>query len=100
MWIAKKQQQVKRGGTYVTVYPGDPIPEADTWPNQKTWIDGGFIKWVERGAPAPAKPVAVKTVKAAPAKKTQPSKPKKRGRPKKSGVKKPTVCDTPEKVEE
>jgi hypothetical protein len=33
---------------YITVYTGDPIPEAKAWPNLKSWIRQKFIKWDER----------------------------------------------------
>lgn len=56
MWIAKKEQTIKRNGAYVKVFPGDPVPEAATWPNRKSWIDGGYIKWVDRDE-VPPKPV-------------------------------------------
>ena len=65
MWIAKKQMQVKRDGGYVAVKPGEPVPEASTWPSTRTWVDGGFIKWVDREE----KPI-VKSVVKPPAKAT------------------------------
>ena len=64
MWIAKKQMQVKRDGGYVTVKPGEPVPEAATWPSPRTWVDGGFIKWVDREEKPIVKPVVKPPVKA------------------------------------
>jgi len=48
-WIAGKRQRVKRDGEYVWVEPGDPIPEAEYWPNRKSWERQGFIRHVARG---------------------------------------------------
>ena len=100
MWIAKKQQQVKRDGKYVTVYPGDPIPEAATWPSTKSWVDGGFIKWVERTAQEPTKPIAVKTSKAAPTVDVAKLDLSPKSKPKKKGKKKTPTKGDVEKVEE
>lgn len=44
MWIAGKNQTIKRDGAYVDVTPGDPIPEAAFWVNRTPWINRGFIK--------------------------------------------------------
>lgn len=45
MWIAGKRMKIKKSdGSYAMVDPGDPVPEADDWPNKSPWIRGGFIK--------------------------------------------------------
>lgn len=43
-WIALKRQKVQRGGRVVEVQPGDPIPEAEHWPNRPAWIRRGYIR--------------------------------------------------------
>ncbi len=58
-WVAVKQQKVKRDDGYVWVLPGEPIPEADKWPNRQAWVNMKSIKWVDgpadsTGPPAPA----------------------------------------------
>jgi hypothetical protein len=53
-WVAGKRQRVKRDGEYVWVEPGDPLPEADTWPNRESWERQGFIRKVH----ADGRPVA------------------------------------------
>lgn len=47
-YVALKRQTIKRDGSYVQVYPGDPVPEAEFWPNKKSWIRQKFIKFVEQ----------------------------------------------------
>jgi hypothetical protein len=49
-WIAGKRQRVKRNGEYVWVNPGDPLPEAEHWPNRSSWERQGYIRQVKRGA--------------------------------------------------
>jgi len=48
MWIAGKRQRIKRDGGYVEVSPGDPIPEAEHWPNRTAWERQGYIRSVVR----------------------------------------------------
>jgi hypothetical protein len=61
VWIAKKEQTIKRGLGYVTIKPGDPVPEAENWPNREMWIQSGYIKCVVRDEDPPKKePVSVK----------------------------------------
>ena len=51
MWVAVKLQTIKRGKGYVQVKPGDPIPEASTWPNLKANERTGFIRWIDDPPP-------------------------------------------------
>jgi len=48
MWIAGKKMTIKRNGEHVEVTPGDPVPEADTWPNRDAWENQGYIRLVGR----------------------------------------------------
>jgi hypothetical protein len=55
MWVAAKAQLIQRGKCYVNLKPGDPVPEAEKWPNRRAYERQGLIKWVEDEAPkAPA----------------------------------------------
>ena len=97
---------------YVEVHPGDPVPEAEGWPNLKSWIRRKFVRWDEptqcyvacrrqtiKRAPEPAplampepvteapEPVAVSE----PVTEAQTPKAKKRGRKPKA---KPVTVDT------
>lgn len=45
MWVAGKEQIVLRDGRYVTVKPGDPLPEASSW--ARCWLRCGFVDWVD-----------------------------------------------------
>jgi len=49
MWIASKRMKILRGKTTVWVDPGDPVPEAETWPNRNAWERQGFIRKIRRG---------------------------------------------------
>ena len=57
-WVAGKNQQVKRNGKYVEVKPGDPVPEAEFWPNRNAWIRQGYVREIADApaVPAPGKP--------------------------------------------
>lgn len=46
MWIAGKAQKIRRGGKTIEVKPGEPIPEAENWPNRQAWERQGFIRQV------------------------------------------------------
>jgi hypothetical protein len=48
MWVAGKAQKVRRNGKIVELQPGDPIPEAEHWPNRPAWIRSRHIRWIER----------------------------------------------------
>ena len=52
MWIAGKKQRIKRDGEYIWVEPGDPVPEAENWPNRASWERQGYIRLVGRRAHA------------------------------------------------
>jgi hypothetical protein len=84
-WIATKKQKIKRDGKYVEVQPGDPVPEAEQWPNQQAHVDMGYIRWLPRDTDSKAKSVkSVVTPKVEPpVDVVDTDKPKKRGRPKK-----------------
>lgn len=56
-WISRKTQKVKRGSLYVTVRPGEPIPEAQYWPNRDAWERMGFIQWLNRPMPTDLTPL-------------------------------------------
>ncbi|HUX46411.1 MAG TPA: hypothetical protein VMV58_00225 [Desulfosporosinus sp.] len=47
-WIAVKAQTVRRNGEYVKIKPGDPVPEAEFWPNRRMWERQKFILEVAR----------------------------------------------------
>lgn len=36
--------KVARDGGHAYVVPGDPVPEASSWPNRVPWIMEGFIE--------------------------------------------------------
>jgi hypothetical protein len=57
---------IKRGAGYVEVVPGDPVPEAETWENVKSWERSGFIRHLDRptGSPGSAKVDEKKTERA------------------------------------
>lgn len=60
-WIATKAQKIKRDGKYIDLKPGDPVPEAETWPNREAWERWGYIKRVSRDtAPEPSVKVDAK----------------------------------------
>lgn len=61
MWIAMKRMKIVRGGEVVWVDPGDPVPEASTWPNFPSWERQGFIRKSRRGEIV--EPVAVNPVR-------------------------------------
>ena len=65
MWIALKEQKVKRSGEYVVVVRGDPLPEAEFWSNRNSFERQGFIRWVPGEAKAEKK-VEVKIKKPEP----------------------------------
>jgi hypothetical protein len=44
MWIALKDQTVRRAGSYVDIKAGEAIPEAENWPNRSAWERRKFIK--------------------------------------------------------
>jgi hypothetical protein len=46
-WIAGKRQRIKRDGEYVWVDPGDPVPEAEHWPNRNAWERQGYIRRIK-----------------------------------------------------
>ncbi len=48
MWIAGKRMKIKRNGSYVWINPGDPVPEAETWPNRDSWERTGHIRRTRR----------------------------------------------------
>ena len=75
-WIATKAQTIKRGGNYVQVKPGDPVPEAEHWPNRPAWVRMGFIKYIARDvAPEPVESVETKvTVTEEPKEKPKPKR--------------------------
>lgn len=64
MWIATKVIAVRRDGEVVRLNPGDPVPEAEFWPNRGAMIRRKAIRWIEREE-APVEPT------------TKPEKPKK-----------------------
>jgi len=57
-WIATKAIRVLRAGSYVDLRPGDPCPEAETWPNLGAWERTGYVRKVP-DAPSAAPAVAV-----------------------------------------
>lgn len=59
-WVAGKRQRVKRKGKYVWVDPGDPVPEAEHWPNRESWERQGYIRRVNASG-KPVGPVSVET---------------------------------------
>lgn len=54
MWVAGKSIQIKRGKGYVRLNPGDPVPEAATWPNVNACQRIGEIVW--KDDPLPTSP--------------------------------------------
>ncbi len=60
-WIAGKRMKIKRGRENVWVNPGDPVPEAETWPNRSAWERTGHIRPTRRGEEVA--PVEVKVSK-------------------------------------
>lgn len=86
--------------SYVTVKPGEPIPEAKFWPNLKSWIRQKYITYdAASGTYVALKEQKVKRVGSTPKieKTAEPvvkpiteevaeEKPKKRGRPKRKKV--------------
>lgn len=48
MWVAGKRQKVKRNGVYVWIEPGEDLPEAENWTNQKKLVRWRFIRWIDR----------------------------------------------------
>ena len=47
-WVAGKVMTIKRKGEYVRVKPGDPIPEAEHWPNRGSWERQKYIRFLNR----------------------------------------------------
>lgn len=58
-WIATKAIVVLRAGSYVDLKPGEPCPEAETWPNLSAWERLGHVRRVPDDAPRAAPAVAV-----------------------------------------
>jgi hypothetical protein len=50
-WIARKTQKIKRGKGYVVIKPGDPVPEAECWPNRDAWERMGYVQYLNRPMP-------------------------------------------------
>jgi hypothetical protein len=55
-WIARKTQKIKRGKGYVLVRPGDPVPEAEHWPNRDAWERMGYVQYLNRPMPSDVPP--------------------------------------------
>jgi hypothetical protein len=86
--------------SYVTVKPGEPIPEAEFWPNVKSWERQKYIKFdasqgvwialkeqkVKRSGSAPEVKKAAKPEAKPVTEEVSEEKPKKRGRPKRKKV--------------
>ncbi len=51
-WICGKKMKVKRGNDYVMLNPGDPVPEAEFWPDPQAWERQGFIRKINRVVPS------------------------------------------------
>jgi len=92
-WIAGKQQKVKRDGKYVDVAPGDPIPEAEFWPNRNAWERQGYIRLVGSPSVAPSVVPSTQVIPSIPKLDLTPSVPKvkhpKKSKPKTKKAEKP-----------
>lgn len=88
MWINLKCKYITRDGKSVRVNRGDPIPEAEFWPNRDRLARTRFIRWIpDAETPkAPAIEIEKKPEKeVVEVSESEEEKPitKKRGRPKK-----------------
>lgn len=95
-WVAARKQKIRRDGKYIQVFPGDPIPEADFWPNLQAHIDQHYVRWDPRDAET------MKSVKAQESVSVSISENKssqKRGRPKKNPEEDPKTLFVPQMEE-
>lgn len=51
MFVAAMRCKIKRKGKTVWVERGDPVPEAENWPDQQMWINAGYVRFVDRPEP-------------------------------------------------
>jgi hypothetical protein len=74
-WVANKRQQIRRNGEYVWVNPGDPLPEAEFWPNRSAHVRQKMIREVAMDTPMPPKKVVAPPQPTLPGTSDEPSTP-------------------------
>ena len=50
-YIVGKRMKISRDGELIWVNPGDPVPEAEFWPNLNAWIRQKYVREVNRYSP-------------------------------------------------
>ena len=53
-WICTRKMKIKRGGEYIWLRGGDPVPEAEHFPNKKALERLHFIRRVKDPTPPPS----------------------------------------------